>query len=50
MPTSPAAGLTLPALVRTLQPLFKCWAGRCHTCKQPVELDQLTLRRHPEDE
>ena len=46
MPASPAAGLTLPTAVRILQPLFKCWAGRCQTCQQPVDLDQLPLRRH----
>jgi hypothetical protein len=50
MPASPAAGLTLPAVVRILQPLIKCWAGRCQTCKQPIELDQLPLRRHRQDE
>ena len=44
MPASPAAGLTLPATARILQPLFKCWAGRCQTCQQPVKLDQLPLR------
>jgi hypothetical protein len=43
MPASPAAGLTLPAAVRILQPLFKCWAGRCQTCSQPVDLDHLPL-------
>jgi len=29
--------------VLLLQPLFKCWDGRCHTCQQPVELDAITL-------
>src|SRR6266496_1912024 len=28
-PKSPAAGLTLPQAVKLLQPLFKCWTGRC---------------------
>jgi hypothetical protein len=35
--------------VLLLQPLFKCWAGHCQTCQQPVDLDQLPLhltRRH----
>ena len=33
-PKSPAAGLTLPQAIRLLQPLFKCWTGRCQTCQQ----------------
>jgi hypothetical protein len=28
-----------------LQPLFKCWTGRCSTCQQPIDLNSLTL--HP---
>jgi hypothetical protein len=24
-----------------MQPIFKCWTGRCRTCQQPVDLDQL---------
>ena len=40
-PKSPAAGLTLPAAVRTLQPAFKCWTGRCQTCLQLVDLERL---------
>ena len=43
MPASPAAGLTLPQTVLLLQPLLRCWAGRCRTCSQPVDLDQLIL-------
>lgn len=50
MPESPAAGLTLPKAVLLLQPLFKCWAGRCQTCRQPIDLDQLSLHRHRQDE
>jgi hypothetical protein len=50
MPASPAAGLTLPKTVLLMQPIFKCWTGRCQTCNQPVELDRLALRRHPQDE
>ena len=42
-PESPAAGLTLPQAVLLLQPVLRCWAGRCRTCNQPVDLDQLTL-------
>jgi hypothetical protein len=49
-PFSPAAGLTLPATVRLLQPLFKCWTGRCHTRSQPVDLDRLPLRSARQDE
>ena len=44
-PKSPAAGLTLPQAVQLLQPLFKCWTGRCSTCQQPVDLDQLPLHQ-----
>src|SRR5204862_3305039 len=39
-PFSPAAGLTLPKAVVLLQPVFKCWAGRCKTCQRPIDLDQ----------
>src|SRR5712691_1755081 len=42
-PKSPAAGLTLPQTVALLQPLLRCWDGRCRTCRQPVDLDQLEL-------
>src|SRR5579863_4005142 len=44
-PFSPTAGLTLPKAVLLMQPIFKCWTGRCQTCQQPVDLDQLPL--HP---
>jgi hypothetical protein len=50
MPASPAAGLTLPRAVLLLQPVFRCWAGRCQTCQQPVNLDKLSLHRHRQDE
>ena len=47
-PKSPAAGLTLPQTVPLLQPVLRCWAGRCRTCRQPVHLNQLTLFRRRE--
>jgi hypothetical protein len=43
MPESAAVGLTLPQAVLLLQPVLRCWADRCRTCHQPVDLDQLTL-------
>ena len=43
MPKSPAAGLTLPQAVLLPQPVLRCWDGRCQTCNQPVNLNQLTL-------
>src|SRR6266566_2425289 len=43
MPESPAADLTLPQAVLLLQPVLRCWADRCRTCHQPVNLEQLTL-------
>jgi hypothetical protein len=43
MPESTAAGLTLPQAVALLQPLLRCWDGRCRTCHQPIDLDQLLL-------
>jgi hypothetical protein len=43
MPESPAAGLTLPQAVLLLQPVLRCWTGRCRTCSQHVNLDQLIL-------
>jgi hypothetical protein len=36
--------------VLALQPIFKCWTGRCQTCQQSVNLDQLPLQRHQQDE
>src|SRR5262249_10888249 len=42
-PQRPAAGLTLPQAVLPLQPVLRCGAGRCRTCKQPVDLNQLQL-------
>lgn len=50
MPASPAAGLTLPKAVLLLQPLFKCWGGRCQTCNQPVDLQELNLHHPRQDE
>jgi hypothetical protein len=49
-PFSPAAGLTLPQAVHLLQPIFKCWTGRCQTCQQPVDLANLVLGRTRRDE
>jgi hypothetical protein len=43
MPASTAAGLTLPQAVLLLQPVLRCWAGRCRTCQQTVDLNQLVL-------
>ena len=43
MPESPAAGLTLQQAVLLMQPVLRCWAGRCRTCHQPVNLEQLEL-------
>src|SRR5436305_5665940 len=42
-PFSPAAGLTLPKAVLLLQPLFKCWTGRCRTCQRRINVVRLTL-------
>jgi hypothetical protein len=36
-------GLTLLQAVLLLQPVLRCWNGRCRTCNQAVDLDQLTL-------
>src|SRR5450755_418286 len=44
-PKSPAAGLTLPKAVLLMQPLFKCWDGRCSTCQQPIDIDDIPLTR-----
>ncbi len=43
MPASPAAGLTLPQTVLLLQPVLRCWADRCRTCNQYIDLNQLEL-------
>jgi len=43
VPESPAASLTLPQAVLLLQPVLRCWTGRCRTCHQPVNLHQLVL-------
>src|SRR5262249_38990891 len=42
-PESPAAGLTPPQTVLLLQPVLRCWTGRCRTCNQTVNLNQLPL-------
>jgi len=34
--------------VLLLRPVLRCWAGRCRTCQQPIDLDQLTLH-HPQE-
>ena len=34
----------------TAPPLFKCWTGRCQTCRQPVDLVKLLLHRLRHDE
>ena len=49
-PFSPAAGLTLPKAVLLLQPLFKCWTGRCRTCQRPINVDRLPLTPDRHDE
>ena len=49
-PFSPAAGLTLPKAVLLLQPLFKCWTGRCRTCQRPINVDRLALTPDRHDE
>jgi hypothetical protein len=38
------AGLTLPKAVLLMQPIFKCWTGRCKTCRQKVDLTCLPLQ------
>src|SRR5262249_45484070 len=42
-PESRAAGLTPPQTVLLLQPVLRCWTGRCRTCNQTVNLNQLPL-------
>src|SRR5215207_559645 len=49
-PFSPAAGLTLPKAVLLMQPIFKCWTGRCQTCRQAVDLTCLPLPLARRDE
>jgi hypothetical protein len=36
--------------VLLMQPIFKCWTGRCHTCQQPVDLADLQLVPPRQDE
>jgi hypothetical protein len=31
-----------------MQPIFKCWTGRCQTCQQNVDLARLPLSRRDE--
>jgi hypothetical protein len=44
------AGLTLPKVVLLLQPIFKCWTGRCQTCQQQVDLTRLPFPTSRRDE
>ena len=46
-PFSPAAGLTLPKAVLLLQPLFKCWTGRCRTCQRPHQRRPIDTHPRP---
>ena len=34
--------------VLLFQPVLRCWDGRCRTCQQPVDLNQLVLFPHRE--
>jgi SRSO17 transposase len=34
---------TLPQAVRLFMPIFDCWTGHCHTCRQPINLAHLPL-------
>jgi hypothetical protein len=36
--------------VLLLQPLFKCWDGRCRTCDRRINVDRLTLTLDRDDE
>jgi hypothetical protein len=36
--------------VLLLQPVWKCWTGRCSTCQQPINLDALPLHRRAKRE
>jgi hypothetical protein len=36
--------------VLLLQPLFKCWDGRCRTCQRRINVDRLTLTLDRYDE
>jgi hypothetical protein len=33
-----------------MQPILRCWTGRCLTCHQPVDLDQLTIYHRREQQ
>jgi hypothetical protein len=36
--------------VLILQPVFRCWAGRCQTCRQAIDLDHFSLHSHRQNE
>jgi hypothetical protein len=36
--------------VLLMQPIFKCWTGRCRTCRQIVDLSLLPLTLARRDE
>jgi hypothetical protein len=36
--------------VLLMQPIFKCWTGRCHTCQQQIDLTRLPLPLSRRDE
>src|SRR5271165_3688331 len=40
----------LPKVVQLMQPIFKCWTGRCQTCGQAVDLVRLALPQSRQDE
>jgi hypothetical protein len=33
-----------------MQPIFKCWTGRCQTCRHEVDLNRLPLKLPRRDE
>jgi hypothetical protein len=36
--------------VLLMQPIFKCWTGRCQTCLQQIDLTRLPLPLSRRDE
>ena len=42
-PFHPRPACTLPKAVLLLQPLFKCWDGRCRTCQRTIKVNRLAL-------
>jgi ferredoxin len=36
--------------VLLMQPIFKCWTGRCQTCRQEVDLTHLPLPNSRQNE